>query len=573
MSLRYPDSATRATVTAYREQVVAIGIAVAAIANAVFALLRFLAANAAADDTPWHANAIAFLVLAGVWSWFLRDPRARTAYAVNATAAIATVSLLVPLAYGYDSSASWLVLVAVGMLMMTGRVVAWSWMVAEVLLFIAAVIWMNLAGAKLPAEPAAETIASQIGFVIVLVAMTVTFRHAVRTQSRALRVAGAELERSLAVKDRFLGRMGHELRTPLQGILGLTDQALVGLRDDEQRRRIEGAHASARILLRRVNDLLEYASGRETMVLDSRPFALRKLVAEVVEACRPDADRAGLLVDWRVAPGVIDARTGDDDRLRQVLLELLSNAVRFTPSGSVHVMVALERLDQDRLCIDVIDTGIGISSSGRTEYFDAFVQGDDTSTRSHGGLGLGLAMVRRIAGAMDGRISASSGGNGGTRMRLVLGIPAVADGGTAEAAPQRTARSLRLLVCDDDAVCLGLLSEYLGALGHVVHAVADGEAAWSALQVAEFDAVITDMEMPRMDGRMLARRVRVHARSRDRALPVIAVSAGVAGRRRTDDAMWTVFDDFLVKPFTSDDVGVILERLFPADDVHWGSRT
>ncbi len=558
-------SGTSAAVSVYRDRVIGIGVAAVAAANGTFALLRIGFEHYSTNATPWRANALSCLVLLALRAWYLRRPASRAVFAIHGTAVVATLSLLLPLAYGYASSLLWLCLIAVAMLMMAGRAAAWSWVAVQMLLLVAASAWLHAHAGMLPPEPIQEQVASRIGFVVVLLFITGAFRYAVRAQSRALRETGTALEHSLAARERLLGRVGHELLTPLHGILGLTEQAIDAAPDPMQRRRIEGAHGAARVLLRRVNDLLEHAQGKAGPIeLDNRPFELRRMLRESVDACAAEARGAGLRLGLRIGHEVIDRRRADEVRVRQMVLELVGNAIRNTPAGTVDVVVSAADSDSAMVVIDVIDSGVGMDEAQQAALLAPFVRGDELTSPRGGGLGLGFSAVRMIAAAMGGEVAVHSSPGRGTWMRVSVRLPEDTEHVRSQAVSRVSNPGLAVLVVDDDAVCRDLLCEYLRALGHEVQPVSDGEEAWSALQRRDYDAVITDLEMPRVDGRTLVHRIRAGART-GKLLPfVAAVSAGAFGSGREGGATREGFDACLSKPFGRADVLALLEGVRPA---------
>jgi PAS domain S-box-containing protein len=234
-----------------------------------------------------------------------------------------------------------------------------------------------------------------------------------RKRAEAELVAAKEAaEAGARAKARFLANMGHELRTPLNGILGMTELSLMeGGLSSEVRDNLETVRDSARALLGLINEVLEYSeleSGRACLAV--APFEPRKVAAAELDELRPRAGEKGIALVLRVADGVPDTVRGDPARLRQLLRHLLENAVKFTPSGSVTLSVALEdrRDGEARLRFTVADTGIGISPEQRRMLFEAFAQGDASSTRRHGGAGLGLAICGYLARLLGGEIGLES---------------------------------------------------------------------------------------------------------------------------------------------------------------------
>lgn len=551
--------------TRYRRRVIGIGMVAVAAANAAFAIGRAIHGAWADIATPWWANAIGALVIAGIAIWFGRAPRNRATVAIHATAGVATATLLVPLAYGYGSSIWWLSLIAMAMLLMAAIRAAWTWVILQTMLMGGASLGLIYFGAHLPDEPALEQIASRLGFLLVLLAITLSFRKAVRHQARELRETGALLRESNQVKDRFLRHMGHELRTPLHGIIGLSEQALANPMPATQRQQVESSLGAAQVMLRLVNELLDFGDGDPAqMTLRQERMRLRRCIGSAIDACRTEAVQRGLQLSVRFDDDVADERVADEDRIRQILLKLVGNALRFTETGAISVHVRRWPEQTDGLSLVVCDSGIGIPDSARARLFEPFEQGDASATRPNGGLGLGLAAARRLARAMGGDIDLTSTVGLGTSFEVKLRLPAFVEhpAPDAPAVDPAPTRRLALLVCEDDFLCRALLEDCLRQLGHEVFAVEDGADGWKILQMRSFDIVLTDLDMPHLDGRTLVRMIREQDAARHRrATSVVAVSASVAGIPQSRSLESEGFDACLPKPFQRRDVGALIAKL------------
>lgn len=358
-------------------------------------------------------------------------------------------------------------------------------------------------------------------------------------------------EQASLAKTRFLATLGHEVRTPMTGVLGMSELLLKTSLDSQQRGYTESIRRAGAHLLRLVNDALDLArieSGR--LELDLQPFSVRQLVAEVEALMAPLARERGLHFSLEVGLlGDITA-SGDPTRIRQILLNLLSNAIKFTERGVVGLKLTTQGSYQG-LRFEVADTGPGINADQKARLFQRFEQGDGAKTTSrYGGSGLGLAICQELAVAMGGHIEVISRLGAGTR--FVVDLPLrwvssnVAPGSEGSRADVHVAPQ-RILLVEDDSTIAEVIVGLLRAQGHTVVHAPHGLAALTEAADNTFDLALLDLDLPGLDGFALARQLRVFGYE----MPLIAVTA------RSDEAAEPAaqeagFDSFLRKPLTGD---------------------
>ncbi|SDC88048.1 hybrid sensor histidine kinase/response regulator [Nocardioides lianchengensis] len=389
----------------------------------------------------------------------------------------------------------------------------------------------------------------------------ITERHEAEELLTAARQAA---EASAQEKAGFLATMSHEIRTPLNAVLGLTDLLLLTELDEEQRDYTETAHQSGNHLLALVNDVLDYSAleaGR--LEYANQPFSMAQLLDETLTMFVANAEAKGIELRLRQSPDVPPALRGDAMRLRQVLVNVVGNAMKFTEQGSVSVDCDLvgspwgHRLE---VVLRVTDTGIGIPRWRIPDLFRSFVRGDASSTRQYGGTGLGLAISRRLVEAMGGTIDLESEVGVGTTVTIRM----VHDRVEEEPPPvPRAAQAVldhserRVLVAEDDVVNQKVVVRMLGRIGIVPTVVENGREAVEAVRTGAFDTILMDVEMPVMDGLRAVRLIR------DTDLPVqpwiVALTANALSGDR-DRFLAAGMDDYVSKPVTLDALSGALDR-------------
>jgi signal transduction histidine kinase/CheY-like chemotaxis protein len=516
----------------------------------------------------WAIDITAF-AFAGLWI-LLRDRMNRFILDIACLVAIALISIGV---YYFNDRASPYALFYFWPLIQAAYFLTYLEIIFQMILVdtVYGIILSELPGSGSPAlrwGMMASTLALTCGLVLLL-------KEALTRQSQEIETARKSAEESTRMKSAFLANMSHEIRTPLNGVLGMAEMLMGTKLTHDQREQVDVIHSSGQGLLNILNDILDLSKIEAGKIeLQHASFDLIETVRNACILFGDQARRNNVPLVTNVSDHVRRPVIGDANRLRQVLVNLIGNSVKFTDKGSITVQCICRRVSGGyaEINIAVTDSGIGIRKEDQAKLFDTFTQADNASNRSHGGTGLGLAISKELIQLMGGTIELDSVEAQGTIVTINLTLPIASDhtDTSAEAAlleelkaadeQLRILENKKILIVDDNEVNLRVSELFVRSIGAVPFGVSNGQAAIDAVSNEHFDAILMDCQMPDLDGYETTRRLRVQElENGTRRTPIIALTAS-ALQTDIDRCAEAGMDAHLAKPINQDGLRAALAQ-------------
>lgn len=434
-----------------------------------------------------------------------------------------------------------LVVVPLSAAFVLGRRAGWIWLGLSIIIVTVTLVLVSK-GVSLPYRDEQPVVTQALNFVYAMIVVLVFARSADQMRARVIE----EQQAAAKTKSRFLANISHEIRTPMHGVLGMTEELLAThALTPELEERIAIIQRSGHQMVALINDLLDLTkidAGKLSLTPTSTD--LRQVVGDVAALFTPLAARKDLDFRTTIDPAVPLRISTDSLRLKQVLTNLVSNAVKFTEAGGVTLDA---RVVNGELVFEVTDTGVGIDAEVLPRLFTAFEQGDPSSTRRHGGTGLGLALSRQLVSLLGGSLTVESTKGQGSTFRVTMPVVAAndSDAQVTRPSPVPSAR-LRVLVVDDNPINRRVAEVLLNRAGHDAKSVSNGQEALDVIASSPIDAVLMDCHMPVMDGFEATERIRRLDSARAQT-PIIAVTASASAEDR-EACQRAGMNGFLAKP-------------------------
>ncbi|UII32912.1 ATP-binding protein [Fulvivirga ulvae] len=376
-----------------------------------------------------------------------------------------------------------------------------------------------------------------------------------------LKKAKERAEKLARVKEEFLSNMSHEIRTPLNSIIGYTEQLEYTALNPEQRKYLKSIHHSGDHLLTIINDILDYAkleSGQ--LSLEEICFAVEQNISDVADTFRNQIVQKNLELNYKIDEDVPEILLGDPVRFRQILINLISNAIKFTPSGQITVTVSQEQMvdEQVRLRLVVSDTGIGIPKGKLNSIFKNFAQADSSTTRKYGGTGLGLSIVKKIANLHNGTVTVDSEENKGTSFTVELMYKVGKKENLQETQKRAPAcytplEGRKILVIDDQEFNLELIKVIFDKWKIDSTLLNSGKQAIANIKEHDYDMIFMDVQMPEMSGLEVTKQIRKFESKHNKHTPIVALTAA-ASKEEAENCIRHGMNGYLLKPFTQNNL-------------------